>query len=128
MVVVGVVALAACKKSGEQSGGEQGLARVSDREPRVRDAAAEPGCPVRFLRVGGTCVETTTCTPPPAVLDDEEKCTVALLEARRGAGDDCLITCMKAGEGRCVGGGCWHLCRTPMDTWKQPPGWSDCGR
>ena len=98
----------------------------SKRESKRVEPTDAAVCGLKFLKIDGKCVETKTCDPPPVVLDSEERCLIGLLEARGGERDQCLVECMKSGEGRCVGGGCWHMCRTPMDKWEQPPGWDRC--
>jgi hypothetical protein len=81
----------------------------------------------------GNCATLTLA--PGVVLSPREACWASLLKSRCNAHDTCVLKCLLSGEGRTVGGGCFHICantltrvggellpcpNTPV------PGWEQC--
>jgi hypothetical protein len=93
---------------------------ATNKKPAYRPEAAADSWQFQ-LTVGGT--------PTPemeAVLADLEACLARSLEIKGAAQDACLIGCLRSGEGRNVGGGCFHVCNYPMQSWTPPAGWDEC--
>tara|TARA_R110000868_G_scaffold294140_1_gene554675 strand:- start:122 stop:436 length:315 start_codon:yes stop_codon:yes gene_type:complete len=60
-------------------------------------------------------------------LSEVEKCVIALHHERGLEGDKCIVDCMINGEGRNVGGGCYHMCFAYSDIeWHELPETEKC--
>jgi len=72
------------------------------------------------------------CKAKPAAgiqLTEKEACQIDKLKNRCTPADDCLTACLASGQGREVGGGCWHLCfdnKFDLSKWTSPTGISQC--
>ena len=59
------------------------------------------------------CQKAQDCSAPIAAgvtPSEEESCLLAVLRPRCDAVDKCLVDCIANGEGKNIGGGCFHLC------------------
>ena len=76
---------------------------------------------VSFLKtLNGRCAAQPG---PQVVLSAAEQCWVKELAAHCSPANDCLISCLASGQGRRIGGGCWHVCwpNVPgFDEWQAP--------
>jgi hypothetical protein len=84
------------------------------------------------------CAVSHNCTSVPADgidLSEGEQCWLSLVATRCSAIDKCIADCLVLGEGRDVGGGCFHICGnvfslTDQGTvhciWDDPDGWDRC--
>ena len=62
-------------------------------------------------------------------LTEKEVCQIDKLKGRCTPADDCLVACLASGQGRQVGGGCWHICfqtKFDLSKWASPTGLSRC--
>ncbi|MFC5491373.1 hypothetical protein [Dokdonella soli] len=62
-------------------------------------------------------------------LTSRESCLIEKLRERCDIADDCLVSCIASGQGREVGGGCWHICfevKNDLSKWKPPQGMDSC--
>jgi len=87
------------------------------------------GCAPHRVDPDVHAVEFSCDTPvsDDIILKDHESCWLKLIRARCGSEDACLATCLARGEGRRIGGGCWHVCGTyRVVDWEEPEGWSEC--
>ncbi len=72
------------------------------------------------------------CKTQPASgiqLTEREVCQIGKLKRRCTLADDCLVACLASGQGRQVGGGCWHICfetKFDLSKWTSPTGLSWC--
>lgn len=63
-----------------------------------------------------------SCTSDAVELMPDEQCAVEVFRARGLEGDECMADCIESGEGRSVGGGCYHLCFAYSDLeWPEAP-------
>ena len=65
---------------------------------------------------------------PKVQLTTYERCALRAFAARCAPDDTCMIRCLASGDGRNIGGGCWHRCYAysgvPMNP--LPPGQEVC--
>ena len=68
---------------------------------------------------------------PRRTLSKQEQCEVRLLSNDCTRAADCLVTCTMSPDGLRVGGGCYHICFSPMTQlkWSERPDidFSECG-
>lgn len=60
---------------------------------------------------------------PRRTLSKQEQCVVRLLSNVCTKSTDCLVTCTMSPDGPRVGGGCYHICFSPMTQlkWSERP-------
>jgi len=44
------------------------------------------------------------------ILSPQDQCWALILRRRCNPYDKCILKCLLSGDGRSIGGGCWHLC------------------
>lgn len=57
---------------------------------------------------------------PRRVLNEQEQCEIRLLFKNCTKAADCLVTCTMSPDGFRVGGGCYHICFSPMTQLEWP--------
>ena len=106
----------------------------------VSAACASKAKPIDQEAVNARCAEKEPCDCTgidQAQITEKEKCQVRLLCARGTRTDACLIKCILTGEGKNVGGSCYHSCDglyvrvdglwVPCE-WTPPAGWDQCNQ
>ena len=65
---------------------------------------------------------------PKIQLTTYERCALRAFAARCTPDDACMIRCLTSGQGRNIGGGCWHVCYayTGVPMTPLPPGQEAC--
>ena len=65
---------------------------------------------------------------PKVQLTTYERCALRAFAARCTRGDECMVRCFASGDGRNIGGGCWHVCYayTGVPMHPLPPGQEAC--
>ena len=82
--------------------------------PESLDLVAAPACAAMAV--------------PTVELTTYERCALRAFAARCNRDDGCMVRCFASGDGRHIGGGCWHVCYAytgvPMEP--LPPGQEAC--
>ena len=77
-------------------------------------------------RLDGNCRASKV---QPVALNDREHCFATALSAHCNPTNDCLVTCLVSGQGRDIGGGCWHICFQDAHSYaryQEPPSAARC--
>ena len=104
---------------------------AEERSPSTTQAAGSAIVPpppdLSFLAtLDGTC---QVASLPSVQLTAAEACWVEALVAECSPASDCLARCLTSGQGRLIGGGCWHACSFPTQHfagWREPAAAERC--
>ena len=76
---------------------------------------------------GGGPADCSDLPEASVELSERDRCRVFLLAARCTVADKCLVACIRNGEGKNIGGGCFHICNAYRQwVWEPPTGWDTC--
>lgn len=104
---------------------ESPYAQHGENPPAAALPAPPPGPDFRDM-LDGKCVASNI---NPVALNDYEDCFVTELSRLCSAANDCLISCFVSGQGRQIGGGCWHMCFPDVSSYNayhEPPQAARC--
>jgi len=116
-LIVGLLLLAACGESPKS---------LNDHNSRAALLPAPPLGPDFRDTLDGKCLANSIT---PVTLNDYEDCLITELSRQCNPQNDCLISCLVSGQGRQIGGGCWHMCFSDIasfNAYHEPSGAARC--